>query len=65
MVPHTGFSDGDTEKRLKLFYGEDYKMPSGQMPLLCLKLSSLSEFVRDIKVTFARYYNRRHNRKKL
>ena len=28
-----------------------------------LKLSSLSEFVREIKVGFARYYNRRHNRR--
>jgi REP element-mobilizing transposase RayT/ribosomal protein S30 len=63
MVPDTGFSDDDIEKRLKLFYGEDYKMPVGQMPLLRLKLANLSEFIRDIKVTFARYYNRRHNRR--
>ncbi len=27
------------------------------------KLSNLSEFVREIKVGFARYYNRRHNRR--
>ena len=27
------------------------------------KLSSLSEFVREIKVGFARYYNRRYNRR--
>ena len=27
------------------------------------KLSSLSEFVREIKVGFARYYNKRHNRR--
>ena len=46
-----------------LFYGEDYKMPNGQMPLLRLKLTKLSEFIRDIKVNFARYYNRRHNRR--
>jgi hypothetical protein len=26
-----------------------------------LKLANLSEFIRDIKVTFARYYNSRHN----
>jgi hypothetical protein len=38
-------------------------MPDGQIPLLRLKLASLSEFVRDIKVTFARYYNCRHNRR--
>ena len=28
-----------------------------------LKLSSLSEFVREIKVGFARFYNKRHNRR--
>jgi putative transposase len=63
MVPDTGFSDADIEKRLKVFYGEDYNIPNGQMPLLRLKLANLSEFIRDIKVNFARYYNRRHNRR--
>jgi hypothetical protein len=38
-------------------------MPAGQMPLLRLKLANLSEFIRDIKATVARYYNRRHNRR--
>jgi len=27
------------------------------------KLSNLSEFVREIKVVFTRYYNKRHNRR--
>jgi hypothetical protein len=63
MVSDTGFSDDDIEKRLILFCGRDYKMPAGQMPRLRLKLANLSEFVRDIKVTFDRYYNRRHNRR--
>ncbi|CAB1055907.1 hypothetical protein D1BOALGB6SA_641, partial [Olavius sp. associated proteobacterium Delta 1] len=31
----------------------------GQIPYLREKLSSLSEFMREIKVGFARYYNRR------
>ena len=63
MVPDAGFSNDDIEKRLMLFYGKDYKLPAGQMPLLRLKLANLSEFIRDIKVNFARYYNRRHNRR--
>jgi hypothetical protein len=63
MVPVDGFGDEDIEKRLKLFFGKDYQMPDGQIPLLRLKFASLSEFVRDIKVTFACYYNRRHNRR--
>jgi hypothetical protein len=28
-----------------------------------MKLSSPSEFMREIKVGFARFYNRRHNRR--
>jgi REP element-mobilizing transposase RayT len=49
MVPDDGFSDDDIEKRLKLFYGKDYQMPNGQIPLLRLKLASLSEFVQRAK----------------
>jgi hypothetical protein len=29
------------EKRLKLFYSEDYKMPAGQMPMMLFKLANL------------------------
>ncbi len=36
---------------------------SGWIPSLREKLSNLSEFVREIKVGFTRYYNRRHNRR--
>ena len=32
------------------------------MPALREKLSSLSEIMREIKVGFARFYNRRYNR---
>jgi putative transposase len=37
--------------------------PEGQLPFYRMKLASLSEFVRDIKVNFARYYNRKHYRR--
>ena len=33
------------------------------VPSLRLKLSNLSEFMREIKVNFARFYNRRHHRR--
>ena len=36
---------------------------AGWIPSLREKLSSLSEFVREIKVVFARFYNKRHNRR--
>ena len=35
----------------------------GQIPSLRAKLSSLSEFVREIKVGFTRYYNKHHHRR--
>ena len=35
----------------------------GLIPSLREKLSSLSEFIREIKVGFARYYNKRHHRR--
>jgi len=35
----------------------------GLIPSLRLKLLSLSEFIRKIKVNFARFYNRRHQRR--
>jgi hypothetical protein len=45
------------------FYGDERAFADGLIPSLRTKLSSLSEFVREIKVGFARYYNKRHNRR--
>jgi putative transposase len=45
------------------FYGDERAFADGLIPSLRAKLSSLSEFVREIKVGFARYYNKRHNRR--
>jgi hypothetical protein len=36
---------------------------AGWIPSLREKLSNLSEFIREIKVGFTRYYNKRHNRR--
>ena len=63
MLPEGDFSDDDIKKRCEGFYGKDYVFPQAHLPHFRIKLASLSEFVRDIKVNFARYYNRRHNRK--
>jgi hypothetical protein len=45
------------------FYGDERAFADGLIPSLRTKLLSLSEFVREIKVGFARYYNKRHNRR--
>jgi len=63
MFPEYKFTDEDIKKRYLGFYGDDRAFVYGQVPSLREKLSNLSEFVREIKVGFARFYNRRHNRR--
>jgi REP element-mobilizing transposase RayT len=63
MIPDCRFTDDQIKKRFEKFYGDTREFAEGQIPYWREKLSSLSEFVREIKVGFARYYNRRHNRR--
>ena len=63
MFPENRFTDEEIQKRFETFYGQGRTFTNGQIPYLRQKLSSLSEFMREIKVGFARYYNRRHNRR--
>jgi REP element-mobilizing transposase RayT len=63
VIPEYKFSDEDILKRYIDFYGDERIFADGLIPSLRLKLSSLSEFMREIKVNFARFYNRRHHRR--
>jgi REP element-mobilizing transposase RayT len=63
MFPEYKFTDEDIKKRYKAFYGGDSTFADGWIPSLREKLANLSEFVREIKVSFARYYNKRHQRR--
>jgi len=63
MFPEYKFTDEDIKKRYEGFYGDDRVFAAGQIPSLREKLSNLSEFVREIKVGFTRYYNKRRNRR--
>ncbi|CAB1071438.1 hypothetical protein D1AOALGA4SA_1235 [Olavius algarvensis Delta 1 endosymbiont] len=63
MLPEFKFSDEEMETRFVEFYGDDREFIDGLIPSSRQKLSSLSEFVREIKVGFARYYNKHHNRR--
>ena len=63
MIPEFKFTDADIKKRYVEFYGDDGAFAEGHLPHWRQKLSNLSEFVREIKVGFARYFNRRHNRR--
>jgi putative transposase len=64
MIPEDRFSDEEVKERLELFYGEKKAAVwEGQLPFIREKLASLSEFVREIKVNFTRFYNKRHGRR--
>ena len=63
MIPEDRFTDEEIQKRFETFYGDSRSFTEGQIPYLREKLSSLSEFMREIKVGFARYYNRRYDRR--
>ena len=63
MFPEHQYTDEDIQKRYENFYGEDRMLSVGWIPSLREKLSNLSEFVKEIKQTFSRYYNKRHHRR--
>ena len=63
MLPEERFTDDEIKKRYETFYGKDRVFSEGQIPYFRERLSSLSEFVREIKVGFSRYYNRRYSRR--
>jgi len=63
VIPEYKFSDEEILERYIDFYGDERIYADGLVPSLRMKLSSLSEFMREIKVNFARFYNRRHHRR--
>jgi putative transposase len=63
MFPEHKYTDEDIQKRYESFYGDDSMFAAGWIPALREKLSSLSEFVKEIKQSFSRYYNKRHHRR--
>ena len=63
MFPEHKYSDEDIQKRYERFYGDDSMFAAGWIPFLREKLASLSEFVKEIKQSFSRYYNKTHHRR--
>ena len=64
LIPEDHFSDEEVKKRLERYYGEKKAATGeGQLPFIREKLANLSEFVREIKVNFTRFYNKRHGRR--
>jgi hypothetical protein len=55
VIPEYKFTENEILKRYVDFYGDERIFADGLIPSLRLKLSNLSEFMREIKVGFARY----------
>ncbi|MCF6266260.1 MAG: transposase [Desulfuromusa sp.] len=66
MHPGEGFSDTEIRRRYSIYYQEDDRRDEplpGQIAMFRHKWEQLSEFMKEIKQTFSRYYNKRHNRR--
>jgi len=59
------YSDEEIRRRFQLYYGENSKkeLHKDQIPFYRSKWGNLSEYVKEIKQQFSRFYNRRHNRR--
>lgn len=63
---HTGeeYSDEEIKMRFELYYGDEkQELNDGQIPYFRQKWASLSEYVKEIKQSFSRFYNKLHDRK--
>ncbi|MFC1886023.1 transposase [Thermodesulfobacteriota bacterium] len=63
MLSENEFSDADIKNRFEKCYGKDRFFSEGQIPFFRAKWSNLSELIKDIKLSFSRFYNKRHNRR--
>jgi REP element-mobilizing transposase RayT len=63
MLPESKFSDDEIKNRYAKFYGYDRPLAEEKVPVFRIKWASLSELVREIKQSFSRYFNKRHNRR--
>jgi putative transposase len=63
MLPESDFSDQDIRQRFGTYFGEKRFLSTEQIPFFREKFSSLSELVKELKMAFSRFYNRRHNRR--
>lgn len=66
MHPGEDYDDGEIKRRYKLYYGEEGKAEVNDQEMIGLlrkKWANLSEYVKEIKQGFSRFYNRKNNRK--
>jgi REP element-mobilizing transposase RayT len=63
MFPENHADESSLRERFKLAYGDKAVLSPEKIPDLRLKWSSLSEFVKEIKQSFSRYYNKKNGRR--
>ncbi len=63
MHPAYEFTDEEIKKRFSKFYGDEKEFVEDKIEYYREKWSNLSEFVKDLKQGFTRFYNKLHNRK--
>ncbi len=63
MSPGTMLSDDEVRRRFMVLYNKETEFPDGQLEHYRERFSNLSHYVKDIKQTFSRYYNRKTKRK--
>jgi len=66
MHPGEGYTDTEVRRRYSIYYQDDDRREeplSGQITMFRHKWEQLSEFIKEIKQTFSRYYNKRHKRR--
>ena len=64
MKSAENYSNEEVKKRLSLFRTCDVEMiTDGQVPFFKEKFSNLSEFLKELKQRFSRYYNKLHERR--
>ena len=63
VYPEGSVADEEIHRRFKEFFGQDKVLSETDLEYYRKRWTSLSEFVKDIKQAFARYYNKKRNRK--
>jgi len=63
VYPHEYADRDEVKERFARRYGEDVHFGDQEMKKFSKKWTDLSEFVREVKQSFSRYYNKRHNRR--
>ena len=63
MRPEDEISDEEVKESFQRRYGNEYTLMTGQIPFYRQKWTSLSEYVKEIKQSFTRVYNKKRGRK--